>query len=121
VCHPQWANARAQFVEIGQKFVSFMGVRHMQYDELVIYQNNDSTEKLHVNSRVMIDTAFFKENNPMFPSRKHDTHKPKSGVFGFKSASIKGTVLDSNKMKESDLFICSHLVYGFVLNCKLRV
>jgi len=75
----------------------------------------------------MLDSKSFREINPQFPSQKHDALQPKTTItWDFdicsstdKSAKVKYAGLDPKNMKESDLEICSHLVYGFILNDKL--
>jgi hypothetical protein len=73
----------------------------------------------------MINLESFREHNTKFPSQKHDERKLK-GSDPFYSLSIYATSaddidagLDPKNLVEDDLVICSHLVYGFIMDNKL--
>jgi hypothetical protein len=122
--HPQHMDIKAGFFEIGRKFMSLVGIRHVQYDGYAIYLDvAGNLASLDVNSRVMVDSASFRKNNTKFPSRKHDESRTTSfytldSTSTEPSADIRNAVLDPNDIEEEDLAICSHLIYGFILNDK---
>jgi hypothetical protein len=119
--HPRRDDVRAQFIEMGEKFVDHIGIQHVQYNGLAIHlDHNEKLETVHIKSRVIVDSVSFRENNPKFPSRKRDEPLTNLDIFTISEASvgIKHVDLDSMDMTEDDLVICSHLIYGFVLNEK---
>jgi hypothetical protein len=123
--HPQHMDIRAGFFEIGRIFMSLVGIRHVQYDGYAIYLDaTGNLASLDVSSRVMVDSASFRKNNTKFPSRRHDDSHTKGSIYTFDSTStessvdIRNAVLDLKDIEEEDIVICSHLVYGFILNDK---
>jgi hypothetical protein len=122
--HPQHMDMRAEFYEIGRKFMSLVGIGHVQYDGYAVYLDaTDNLASLDVSSRVMVDSASFRKNNTKFPSRKHDDSRTESSVRYFDSATetsvdIRKAGLDPKDIEEEDIVVCSHLVYGFILNDK---
>jgi hypothetical protein len=125
--HPERSASRAQFVETGRSFISLMGINHRQYSGFAVHLGvKDEVEKTHVNSRIIVDATSFRENNPKFPLRGHDERvlRTSNSLNTYAAVSAATTVivhgdLDATGMKESDLVICSHLVYGLVLNEKI--
>lgn len=82
---------------------------------------------MSVDSRIMIDAAYFRKVNPNFPIARLE-----SFPFGLENdlpiapplsptetGEVKDADVDVDEMKDEDLLICSPVVYGFSLEDKL--
>ena len=126
---PAEREVRTQLIEIGRQFVSLRGSHHVKYQGLAYYINQEGmVVSVSVDSRVMIDAAYFRKVNPNFPM-SHVESSPRSSDDRFwllppplpptESGQVKNADVDANEMKDDDLLICSPIVYGYSLNDKL--
>ncbi|KAH8759552.1 hypothetical protein F5882DRAFT_453760 [Hyaloscypha sp. PMI_1271] len=122
---------RAYLDKCGRKFLSLMSVHHCQYQGMAFYMKKGRPVKLFVNSRIMVDAAYFREANPNYArasieeSDKESSSPPGWTILGSDDDSeTSSDVVKSNGMEPSDvkgdeLLICSPTVLGFSLGNKL--
>ena len=129
--HPNKNQVKADLVDCGRKFASLMGICHRQYRGGAFYMRNGQPIKVPVNSRIMIDAAFFQEANPNHtrPSinelaKQHSSDEAWM-LFGSDDRSanqshrVKSNGKDSAEMNENDLILCSPTVPGFSYGNKI--
>jgi len=126
---PTEREERTQLIEIGREFISLRGTHHVHYQGLAYYINQQGmVVMVSVDSRIMIDAAYFRKANPNFPISQVDS-SPRSSDDGFwippppspptESGQVKNADVDASEMKDDDLLICSPVVYGYSLKDKL--
>ncbi len=116
----------------GRSFLKLMHVNHCQYRGMAFYMKKNRPVKLFVNSRIMVDAAFFREANPNYARASIDKSDKGSSstsawddLWGDDDDSEKSSdLVKSNDIKPSDvkgesLLICSPTLLGFSLGNKL--
>jgi hypothetical protein len=129
--HPDESVAKADIVECGRKFVSMLGAHHRHCRGTAFYMKEGEAVKVSVDSRVMLDAAFFRKMNPNYTRpQPNELVKKKTDNDGFfeifsESSSkrtldqIKDNGVEPTEIEETDLLICCPTVPGFSLGDKL--
>ncbi|KAI9791932.1 MAG: hypothetical protein M1835_008168 [Candelina submexicana] len=119
--HRHQKKMKDYLVRCGRRFVSLMGQHHVRYHGNAFYIEKGEYVEVPVDSRIMVDAAYFRKINPNY-TRPHvnELARPSSsnnicGLFFFdtESEEVKSNCLDTNTMSEDDLMICSQTVYGW--------
>lgn len=71
--HPQKGQVRAELVACGKKFYSLRGSHHCHCKGKAFVVQDDVKVKRNIDSRVMIDAAFFRRMKPNYQQPKIDT------------------------------------------------
>jgi hypothetical protein len=119
--HPGEKHVRAHLTECGQKFLAMMDIYPCDYEGRAFYIEKEKVVEIFIKSRVVVDAAFFREENPNYarPSIK----KSDEG-FGWidleevgenSSSSAKGNGMDPSEVMGDDLLICGPTIPGFSL------
>jgi hypothetical protein len=129
--HQKEEEARAYLDKCGRKFLSLMKVHHCQYRGMAFIVKKNRPTKIFVNSRIVIDAAYFREANPNYARLSINESKPNSslnkGWILFdedddpetSSDSVMSNGMEPSRVKGDDLLICSPTVLGFSLGVKL--
>jgi len=129
--HPDKNGMTVQLLECGRKFVSMLGAHHRHCRGTAFYMKDGVAVKVSVDSRVMLDAAFFRKMNPNYtrpqPDELVEKKTGKDGCFEIFSESssqrsldqIKDNGLEPTKIDDKDLLICCPTVPGFGLGDKL--
>lgn len=122
--HLSERQVRAHLTECGRKFLSIMDVHLCEYKGKGFYIEKDRVVEIPIESRVVVDAAYFREENPNYarPSIKNSDKGSPAGwdVIDFDdaeevSALAKNNGMDSSEATRDDLLICSATVPGFSL------
>ncbi len=128
--HRDEMEMKAHLVECGRKFVSVLGAQHRHCRGTAFYMKDGEPVKVSVDSRVMLDAAFFRKMNPNYtrpqPIELVKKKTNNDGYFEIFSESssertldqIKGNGVEPTKIEENDLLICCPTVPGFGLGDK---
>jgi len=128
--HSDEQGMKAQFVQCDRKFVFMLEAYHRHCRGTTFYMKDGEPIKVSVDSRVMLDAAFFRKTNPNYTrSQPHELVKKKMNNDGYfdafsKSSSeraldqIKSNGAEPTKLKENDLLICCSTVIDFDLEDK---
>ena len=131
IYHQKEKETRAYLDKCGRKFLKLMKVRHCQYQGMAFYMKKNRPVKLFVNSRIMVDAAYFREANPNYARASINESEKESSlgngwfIFGDEgdaekaSDSVKTNGLEPSEVEGDDLLICSPTVLGFSLGIKL--
>jgi hypothetical protein len=128
--HPGEKQVRAHLSECGRKFLSMMDIHLCEYEGKAFYIEKGRVIETFVKSRVVVDAAYFREENPNYsrPSIKESNGGPpplpswvsldldeddEDNEEGPSTA--KGNGMDPSEVKGDDLLICSPTVPGFSL------
>ncbi|KAK8060863.1 26S proteasome regulatory subunit 4 [Apiospora saccharicola] len=65
--HKDESQVRRDLIERGKKFVSLGGVHYKCHQGLAYYKKKKSVVRVEVNSRIMVDPAIHRRNNPNYP------------------------------------------------------
>jgi len=122
--HPRRSEMRTSLVNRGRRFVSLLGVHHLQYYGNGFFMEKGEVVEVPVKSRIMVDAAFFRENNPNYvrPRISGLTEKKSldDGWFTLVPESeVKSNGKEPSEMKEDDLLLCSPTVRGWSFGNKL--
>ncbi|CZR66033.1 uncharacterized protein PAC_15933 [Phialocephala subalpina] len=129
--HQKEKETRAYLDKCGRKFLKLINVHHCQYQGMAFYMKKNRPVKLFVNSRIIVDAAYFREANPNYAKPSIDEHnKESSSNHGWlylggdddsekSSDSVKSNGMEPSDVKGDDLLICSPTVLGFSLGIKL--
>ena len=121
--HPSERQVRAHLTEYGRKFLSMMYVHLCEYKGKGFYIEKDRVIKISIESRVVVDAAYFREESPNYarPSIKQ-SDQGSSGwlVIDLDEAeevlaSAKNNGIDPSEVRGDDLLICSPTVPRFSL------
>jgi hypothetical protein len=127
-------DTRAHLDKCGRKFLKLMDVHHCQYQGIAFYMKKKAPVKVFVDSRIMVDAAYFREANPNYarpsindPDRAGGPAPPGVTWVVFEpedtrnrsSDSVRSNGMDPSEVKGDDLLICSPTVLGFSLGNKL--
>ncbi|KAH6701253.1 P-loop containing nucleoside triphosphate hydrolase protein [Leptodontidium sp. MPI-SDFR-AT-0119] len=122
--HPSERQVRTHLTECGRKFLSMMDVHLCEYKGKGFYIEKDRVVEIPIESRVVVDAAYFREENPNYarPSIKNSDKGSLAGwhVIDFDdaeevSASAKNNGIDLLEVRGDDLLICSPTVPAFSL------
>jgi hypothetical protein len=134
--HPNESAIRADLLKCGRKFVSLMGTHHRRCYGKAFFMRKGDVIQFSVDSRIMIDAAFFWKVNPNY-SKPRITDPVESelelsglefaedGIFIFgqpesePADQIQSCGKELARMNEDDLLICCPTVLGFSLNDKI--
>ena len=129
--HQKEKETRAYLDKCGRKFLSLMSVHHRQYQGMAFYMKKGRPVKLFVNSRIMVDAAYFREANPNYARAsieepdKESSSPPGWTILGSDDDSetsfdvVKSNGMEPSDVKGDELLICSPTVLGFSLGNKL--
>ena len=122
--HPRRSEMRTSLVNRGRRFVSLLGVHHLQYYGNAFFMEKGEVVEVPVKSRIMVDAAFFRENNPNYvrPRISGLTEKKSldDGWFTLVPENeVKSNGREPSEMKEDDLLLCSPTVRGWSFGNKL--
>ena len=70
--HPDEKRMKTQLVERGRKFISMLGAYHRHCRGTAFYIKDREVIRVSVNSRIMLDAAFFRKMNPSYPRPQPD-------------------------------------------------
>ncbi|KAI9715641.1 MAG: hypothetical protein M1812_005793 [Candelaria pacifica] len=119
--HRHQKKMKDYLVRCGRRFVSLMGQHHVRYHGNAFYIEKGEYVEVPVDSRIMVDAAYFRKINPNY-TRPHinELARPSSSnnicslfFFDTESEEVKSNCLDTATMSEEDLMICSQTVYGW--------
>ena len=129
--HPHEKKMTAHLVECGRKFVSMLGAHHRHCRGTAFYMKDGEAVTVSVDSRVMLDAAFFRKMNPNYirpqPNKLVKKKTENNGFIEFFSESssegsldrIQGNGVETTNVEEKDLLICCPTVPGFGLGDKM--
>jgi hypothetical protein len=126
--HPGERHVRAKLSEFGRKFLSMMDIHLCEYKGKAFYIERGRVVEIFVESRVVVDAAYFREENPNYtrPSIKESNRGPPPPPSSWTFIDLdeideegpspaKGNGMDPSEVKGDDLLICSPTVPGFSL------
>ncbi|KAL8671532.1 MAG: hypothetical protein Q9168_003977 [Polycauliona sp. 1 TL-2023] len=118
--HRHQEKMREYFVRCGRQFVSLIGQHHVQYRGNAFYLEKGDYVEVPVDSRIMVDVAYFRKVNPNYARPQVNELARSSSSDGFwilwsdtEADEVKSNGLDTKIMSEDDLMICSQTVYGW--------
>jgi hypothetical protein len=117
--HRRHKEMREYFVRCGRQFVSLMGQHHVQYHGNAFYIQKGGYVEVPVDSRIMVDVAYFREVNPNYtrPQINELARQDLSSSYilfsDADSDEVKSSGLDTKTMSEGELMVCSQTVYGW--------
>ena len=125
--HPDKDRAKAELLGYGRKFISLLGAHHRHSRGAAFYMKEREAVKVSVDSRIMLDAAFFRKMNPNYIRPQPDELVKKKAddddYFENFPESSRGQVKDNGveptRIEEDDLLICCPTVPGFSLGDKL--
>jgi len=128
--HRHQEEMREYFARCGRQFAFLMGQHHVQYRGNVFYLEKGDYIEVPVDSRIMIDIAYFRKVNPNYARPQVNELARSSSSDGFwtlwsdtEADEVKGNGFDTEIMSKDELMICSQTVYGWSFGnkrwCKL--
>ena len=122
--HPSEERVRAHLITSGRKFLSMMGVRLYEYKGKAFYIEKGQVVEMFVKSRVVVDAAYFREENPNYARPSIEgSNKGSNWIYidldevdQELSSSTKANGIDPSEVKGDDLVICSPTIPGFSLD-----
>ena len=118
--HQHYEKMRENFARCGRQFASLMGQHHVQYRGNAFYIEKGDYVEVPVESRIMVDVAYFRKVNPNYARPQVNEMARSSSSDGFfilfsdtEADEVKSNGLDAETMNEDDLMICSQTVYGW--------
>ena len=118
--HQNADEVQLRLTDYGRKFVFLREAHHVQYQGMAFQMKNGVPVKIQVNSRVVIDAAFFCKKNPNYP---RPFIKGRNGnVIDINLLNLPGNKMqgmDPTEMSGDDFLLCSPTVLGFSLGNKL--
>jgi hypothetical protein len=123
--HQDESLVRTKLVAYGRKFVSLIGVHHRHYQGEAFYVREQEVIKKSINSRIMIDAAFFWKMNPNYS--RCTSKKTRNIVRAWRNGTldklsdnqVMSGSIELATMKEEDLLICCPTMLGFSFSDKL--
>ena len=120
--HKHQKEMKEYFIKCGRQFTSLMGQHHVQYRGNAFYIEKGEYVEVPVDSRIMVDVAYFRKINPNY-TRPHinELARPSSSNSTYTlllfpdidAEEAKTNCLDTTTMSEGDLMICSQTVCGW--------
>ena len=108
------------FARCGRQFASLMGQHHVQYRGNAFYIEKGDYVEVPVDSRIMVDVAYFRKVNPNYarPQVNELARTSSSNSIYIlwsdtEADEVKSSGLDTKNISEDDLMICSQTVYGW--------
>jgi len=122
--HPRRSEMRASLIERGRRFVSLLGVQYLQYHGNAFFMEKGEVVEVPVKSRIMVDAAFFRENNSNYVrpriSGLIERHPLSAGWYNFEPEKlVKSNDAEPSQMNEDALLLCSSTVRGWSFGNKL--
>ena len=129
--HRDEKGMKADLIECGRKFVSMLGAYHRHCRGTAFYIKDGEPVKVSVDSRVMLDAAFFQKMNPNYTrpqpnelTKNKTDNDSRFELFSESSSEgslhqIQGNGVELTQLKGNDLLICCPTVPGFDLGDKL--
>jgi hypothetical protein len=128
--HQDESTVKASLLATGRKFISLIGSNHRHCQGAAFtFDEKGELVKLWVNSRIMVDAAFFRKINPNYSKpRMGEMRKTNSDSLDFSdffdyplspSNQIKNADIVPTEMKERDFLICCPTVPGFSFGDKI--
>jgi hypothetical protein len=126
--HSASSRIRAELIDCGRRYLSLCGMHHRHCCGNAFFVDKDQTVKVSVDSRVMVDAAFFREMNPNYARPKVDGSTSTISCidfFGCSSTSTESTEkvrcadVEPNELEPADLLFCCPTVPGFSFTDKL--
>jgi hypothetical protein len=125
--HQSRSELTAGLVECGRKFISLMGGSHRHCCVSALYMQDDIAIRVPVDSRVIIDPAFFRKINPNYSRPQVSEKRERKSalfVFGEDDSTKRIDEVTSNGKKPTELtndelLICCPTVASFSLDDKL--
>ena len=118
--HRHREEMREYFVRCGREFASLVGQHHVQYRGNAFYIEKGDYVEVPVDSRIMVDVAYFRKVNPNY-NRPHINKLARlsssNGIFilwsDTEAEHVKSNGINMETISEDDLMICSQTVYGW--------
>jgi hypothetical protein len=126
--HSASSRIRAELIDCGRRFLSLCGMHHRHCRGNAFFIHKNQVVKVSVDSRVMLDAAFFREMNPNYARPKVDGSSSAIScidLFSGSSTSTESTEkvlcadLEPNEFELADLLFCCPTVPGFSFTDKL--
>jgi len=132
--HPRQCAVKAELVECGRRFITLVGSHHCYCKGDAFHMTKNGPYKMAIDSRIMVDAAFFRKMNPNYSRPKIDANgslRPDPpqvayDLFGGSSTietsphdQIKGTETDLSALTEDELMTCCPTVLAFSFKDKL--
>jgi hypothetical protein len=132
--HPRQHAVEAELVKCGQRFVTLMGSHHCHCKGDSFHMTKNGPYQVTINSRIMVDAAFFRKMNPNYSRPKIDAtgnlkpDPPYEAYDLFNSASVtvasahdqvRGTETEPLAMTRDELMTCCPTVLAFSFKDKL--
>lgn len=122
--HSASSRIRAELIDCGRRFLSLCGMHHRHYRGSAFFINQNKMVKVLVDSRVILDAAFFREMNPNYARPKVDGSSSAISFFDLFCGSsttekVRCADLESNELELADLLFCCPTVPGFSFADKL--
>ncbi|KAF1963459.1 P-loop containing nucleoside triphosphate hydrolase protein [Byssothecium circinans] len=125
--HPNATEVKADLFECGRKFVRLMGTHHHHCKGQAFFMHKGKPVGVPVDSRIMIDAAFFRKMNPNYSKPKASEEDDANPISLFsllhhsqpQPERVRSTGLEPADLTEDDLLICSPTVPGFSFTDKL--
>jgi hypothetical protein len=122
--HPGEKYMRVYLTEYGRKFLSMMDFHLCEYESKAFYIEKGRVVEIFIKSRVVIDAAYFREENPNYARPSIKESDEGSGwilidldeVSEKSSSSAPTNGMDPSEVKGDDLLVCSPTVPGFSLS-----
>jgi hypothetical protein len=127
--HAEESGVRADLLKCGQKFISLIGTHHRYCCGKAFFMYEGDAILFPVNSRIMIDAAFFRKQNPNY-SRPHITKSVDwapdwDGFYNLcdlqsePDDQVQSNGKRPEELKENELLTCCPTVLGFSLSDKI--
>jgi hypothetical protein len=127
--HPDEKRVRADLVKCGRKFVFLIGTHYCHLQGKAFYMEKGEPEpvRILINSRIMVDAAFFRKINPNYFMPKVTSVETVSynlSDFAYDPlwkppAQVKSKGVNPAEITEDKLLICSPTISGFSFGDKL--
>jgi hypothetical protein len=125
--HADESGVRIDLLKCGRKFISLIGTHHRHCCGKAFFMYDGSPVLFPVNSRIMIDAAFFRKQNPNY-SRPRITEPVEPDCDGLYDISdllseqddqVQSNGKRPEELKEDELLTCSPTVLGFSFGDKI--
>lgn len=122
--HSRRSEMRVSLIERDRRFVFLLSVQYLQYHGNAFFMKKRKMIEVPVKSWIMIDAAFFRENNLNYVrsriSELIEKHSLSAEWYNFESEKlIKSNDVKSSQMNENALLLCSSIVREWSFGNKL--
>jgi hypothetical protein len=121
--HSGESQVKVDLVKSGRKFASLLGVNHRHCQGEAFFVDEGEAIKVYVDSRIMIDAAFFWKMKPNYirlytnlvdAEYKNPAWARFNRMLNRSSQNrVKSNRIELKEMKENDLLVCGPTVFGF--------